>query len=46
MELTSLKIFIANNNFASKKIASSLEWEKVKVSSNEYEEGFLYQVCT
>jgi RimJ/RimL family protein N-acetyltransferase len=46
MELKSLKIFIANNNFASKKIASSLAWEKVSVSSNESEEGFLYQVST
>lgn len=44
-ELKSLKIFIANNNIASKKIALSLGWKESSAASNEYEQGHLYQVA-
>ncbi|MFD2179630.1 GNAT family N-acetyltransferase [Veronia pacifica] len=39
-----VKVFIADSNVSSQKIAQYLGWKKYKAASNDYEHGALYQI--
>jgi len=45
-DFSKVRVFIASENIASQRIAQSLCWTKKSASSNEYEAGHLYEICT
>lgn len=42
---SNVRVFIASDNIGSIKVAQSLGWQKKCKYSNEFESGYLYQIC-